>query len=68
MMLRVTEAVKSENDARVLTGRIGDTEPTDKNRRGHHVTHSTHFELGPVVRVHPTAELFQHIAAKLCKY
>lgn len=63
----VTETVKSENDARVLAGRIGNAKATDEKRWRHHIAHSTHLKLSPVVGVCPTVELFQHIATKLCE-
>ena len=59
------EAVKCKNDARMLTGWIGDTKATNEERRSHKVTHPPHLELGPVMRIDPVAELLQHVAAKL---
>jgi hypothetical protein len=57
--------VQSENDARVLTGRIRNAKSTDEERWRHHVTHPAHLELSPVMEADPVAELLQHIAVKL---
>ena len=59
------ESVKRKNDARMLTGWIGDTKATNEERWCHKVTHPPHLELGPVMRIDPVAELLQYVAAKL---
>lgn len=64
-MCRGDETLKGQDDARVLTGRIGDTKAAEQERWGHHVAHPTHLELGPIMGVDPTLEFLHHLATKL---
>ena len=59
------EAVKCKNDARMLTGWIGDTKATNEERRSHKVTHPPHLELGPVMRIDPVAELIDIVTHRM---
>jgi hypothetical protein len=66
-VFRGDKTLKGENDAWVLTGRIGDTKAAEQEWWSHHVAHPPYLELSPIVGVDPIAELFQHIATKLGK-
>jgi hypothetical protein len=67
-MFRENEALKGEDDAWLLLGRIGDTKATEQERGCNHVAHPPYFELDPIVAVDPTAKLLQHVATKVREY
>lgn len=66
-MLSGDETLKGKDDARALTCRIGDTKAAEQERRGDHVAHTPHLELGPIAGVGPTLKFLHHFATKLRK-